>query len=51
LPKFERINDALREFIETQKVYFVGTAAPEGRVNVSAKGMDTLRVLGPNRIV
>ena len=39
------------DFIETQKVFFVATAAPEGRVNVAPKGMDTLRVLGPNRIV
>jgi Pyridoxamine 5'-phosphate oxidase len=51
MPKFERIDDSLRDFIETQKVFFVATAAPEGRVNVAPKGMDTLRVLGPNRIV
>jgi hypothetical protein len=51
MPKFERIDDDLRDFIDSQKVFFVATAAPEGRVNVSAKGMDTLRVLGPNRIV
>ncbi|WP_420595861.1 pyridoxamine 5'-phosphate oxidase family protein [Deinococcus sp.] len=30
---------------------FVGTAAPEGRVNVSPKGMDSLRVLRPTRVV
>jgi hypothetical protein len=51
MPKFERIDDAFREFIEAQKVFFVGTAACEGRVNIAAKGMDTLRVVGPNRIV
>ncbi|WP_255578744.1 hypothetical protein [Deinococcus sp. RIT780] len=28
----------------------MGTAAPDGRVNVSPKGMDCLRVLGPNRV-
>ena len=38
-------------FIEAQHLFFVGTAAPEGRVNVSPKGMDSLRVLGPNRVV
>jgi len=31
------------EFIEAQPMFFVGTAAPEGRVNISPKGMDTLR--------
>lgn len=47
---FESITDRLREFIEQQHVFFVGTAARDGRVNVSPKGMDTLRVLGPNRV-
>jgi hypothetical protein len=51
MPRFERIDDAFREFIEAQKVFFVATAAREGRVNVAPKGMDTLRVMGPNRIV
>src|SRR5262249_38178185 len=51
MPKFQSIDDSFRDFIESQKVFFVATAAPEGRVNVSVKGMDTLRVLEPNRIV
>lgn len=49
--RFTEIKDSLRQFIEAQKIFFVGTAAPEGRVNVSPKGMDTLRVLDANRIV
>ena len=49
--KYTEISDKLREFIEAQKVFFVGTAAAEGRVNVSPKGMDSLRVLGENRVV
>ncbi|MXV21844.1 pyridoxamine 5'-phosphate oxidase family protein [Deinococcus xianganensis] len=44
------ISDHLRAFIEAQHLFFVGTAAPDGRVNVSPKGMDSLRVLGPNRV-
>ncbi len=31
-------------------MFFVGTAAPTGRVNISPKGMDSLRVLGPRRV-
>jgi len=46
--------DAMRPdhiaFIEQQKIFFVGTAANDGTVNVSPKGWDSLRVLGPNRI-
>ena len=39
------------DFIGRQAVFFVGTAGGEGRINVSPKGLDTLRVLGPNRVV
>lgn len=49
--QFGAIDDRRRAFIEAQHVYFVATAATEGRVNVSPKGLDTLRILGPNRAV
>jgi hypothetical protein len=38
------------KFIEQQALFFVATAAPHGRVNVSPKGLDTLRVIGPDSI-
>jgi len=48
----ESISEELRGFIEGQRVFFVGTAPAggEGHVNVSPKGMDTLRVLGEKRV-
>lgn len=49
--RFTGIKDSLREFIERQQIFFVGTAAPDGRVNVSPKGMDSLRVLDANRLL
>ncbi|MDJ0859499.1 MAG: pyridoxamine 5'-phosphate oxidase family protein [Dinoroseobacter sp.] len=49
--QFDRIEDMHKAFIEEQQMFFVATAGPEGRVNLSPKGMDSLRVLGPNRIV
>ncbi len=49
--QFPSIDQRLQDFIEDQHLFFVATAAPEGRVNVSPKGMDSLRVLGPNRIL
>ncbi|SDR08113.1 Pyridoxamine 5'-phosphate oxidase [Tsukamurella pulmonis] len=49
--QYEQITDRLQEFIADQQMYFVGTAAPDGRVNVSPKGLDSLRVLGPRRVV
>ena len=47
----DEITDALKEFIKQQQLFFVGTAAAEGRVNVSPKGMDTFRVIDKNTIV
>jgi len=38
------------DFIRAQKIYFTGTATAGSRINVSPKGMDSLRVLGPNRV-
>lgn len=49
--QFGQIEEKHRRFIEAQHVFFVGTAARDGRVNVSPKGLDSLRVLGPNRVV
>jgi len=42
---YRKLNDQLVEFIENQPIFFTGTAPRDGRVNLSPKGMDTLRVL------
>ena len=49
--QFHQLSDEHTAFIARQKIYFVATAAAEGRVNLSPKGMDSLRVLGPQRVV
>ncbi len=49
--RFDALSDAHIRFICDQHIFFTGTAAPEGRVNISPKGMDSLRVLSPNRIL
>ncbi|XOV88905.1 MAG: pyridoxamine 5'-phosphate oxidase family protein [Pseudomonadota bacterium] len=51
MERFNQLNPKLTRFIEAQHVFFVGTAARDGSINVSPKGLDTLRVLGPNRVV
>lgn len=38
------------EFIGRQKMFFVGTATADSRVNISPKGMDSLRVFAPDRV-
>lgn len=45
-----KLNPTLRRFIENQHVFFVATAAETGRVNLSPKGADTLRILDDRRI-
>lgn len=46
---YESITPELQAFIEAQHVFFVATAPAQssGHVNLSPKGMDTFRVLGP----
>lgn len=46
-----KLNRTLRAFIERQHVFFVATAARDGRVNLSPKGLDTLQVVDDHRIV
>ncbi len=48
--QFASIEDRHRAFIEQQRMFFVASAAPRGRVNLSPKGMDSFRVLGPNAV-
>ncbi len=38
-------------FIAAQPMFFVATAPREGRVNLSPKGLDALRVLAPDRVI
>lgn len=44
---FESLSDEHASFIARQPVFFVATAAEGARVNLSPKGMDSFRVLGP----
>jgi hypothetical protein len=49
---FEQIDAALAEFIQAQHVFFVATAplSGDGHVNLSPKGLDTLRLLDPRTL-
>ncbi|OIQ98610.1 pyridoxamine 5'-phosphate oxidase [mine drainage metagenome] len=49
--QFESLTERLSEFITEQKIFFVGTATCDSRVNVSPKGMDSLRILNNNRVI
>jgi hypothetical protein len=47
---YEALSQRHCEFIADQKMYFVGTATSDSRINVSPKGMDSLRVIDPKRV-
>lgn len=48
----EGISDALAEWIGEQRLFFVATAPSDadGHVNVSPKGFDAFKVLGPDKV-
>ena len=48
--KYESLSDKHIAFITEQKMFFVGTATADSRVNVSPKGMNSFRVLDSNRV-
>jgi predicted pyridoxine 5'-phosphate oxidase superfamily flavin-nucleotide-binding protein len=49
---YDAITDELRAFIEAQQLFFVASAPLDaaGHVNLSPKGLEALRVLGPHRV-
>jgi hypothetical protein len=49
--RFESLSDEHRRFIADQKIFFVATAARDGRVNLSPKGEASLSVIGSNEIL
>jgi len=49
--QYSEISDKLKLFIKDQKMFFVGTATADSRVNISPKGMGSLKVLSKDRVV
>jgi Pyridoxamine 5'-phosphate oxidase len=47
--QFAAIEPAHREFIEKQQIFFVASATPESRVNLSPKDVASLRILDAQR--
>ncbi len=49
---YDSISEPLQQFINEQHIFFVASAplSAEGHVNLSPKGMDSLRILSANRV-
>ncbi|MBT2968454.1 MAG: pyridoxamine 5'-phosphate oxidase [gamma proteobacterium symbiont of Ctena orbiculata] len=49
--KYDQISEKHIDFIIRQQIFFVATGASEGRINLSPKGLDSLRIVNPNQVV
>lgn len=48
---FDGLNESMKNFIQKQKMFFVATAPKEGKINLSPKGLDTLKIISNNKIL
>lgn len=48
--QYQQIPERWGDFIRAQKVFFVATATADSRINISPKGLDSLRILSPSRV-
>ena len=48
--RFQEMSEGHKEFILKQKIFFVGTATADSRVNISPKGMESLIILDNARV-
>lgn len=47
---YAKLGRNTKQFIEQQKLFFTATAAEQGRINLSPKGMDSLRIIDDKTI-
>lgn len=50
-PRFNCLQDQHLSFIAEQQMFFVATAAPEGRINMAPKDAASLKIMEPDRIL
>ena len=51
MPTASKLNATLIDFIQAQQLFFVATATADGRVNMSPKGLESLRVVSETKII
>ncbi|MES9847699.1 MAG: pyridoxamine 5'-phosphate oxidase family protein [Candidatus Thiodiazotropha sp.] len=49
--QYDHISEKHIDFIIRQQLFFVATGMSDGRINVSPKGLDSLRIINPNQVV
>lgn len=48
---FDELNDYMKDFIENQQMFFVATAPKDGKINLSPKGLESLKIINNNKIL
>lgn len=48
---FDELNEDMKKFINSQKMFFVATAPKEGKINLSPKGLESLKIVSNNKIL
>lgn len=48
---YDHIPERQQNFIIKQKLFFVGTAATDSKINISPKGMDSFRIVNSKRVI
>jgi hypothetical protein len=48
--KFTELSQLHRQFVREQHMFFVATAAADGRVNVSPKGLDSFQIIDAKQV-
>jgi len=49
--QYKSLNQKIESFILKQKIFFVATATEDSFINLSPKGMDSLKILDKNRVI
>ena len=49
--RFSQLSPELSAWVEQQHLFFVASAAPEGYINLSPKGQDSLRILSATELL
>jgi hypothetical protein len=47
----QSLNKQFTRFLQEQKIFFVATAAQKGRINLSPKGLNSLKVLNEKKLI
>ena len=48
---FDKLDDKMKDFINAQQMFFVATAPKEGRINLSPKGLEGLKIVSDSKLL